>query len=222
MRLKTIEARIPAAVALLFAVCFIFFLGGLALIVSVAVVLATLIALPILLLTGRSRSASKLAGALGIYVILYLAISTAMAWAPYFGSQHQRAVGDEVCADAGCFAVDKIDRTAAQSGVMLTVSWHLVSNDAQNDRRFPGKGLELYVFDERGRTCRLPADANQDPLDVLMPKGETLRQSMTFNVPSDSRELYLAAKYRPYTFQSFLPGNLTLVSPPSPPMIRIL
>jgi len=222
MRLEIIEAAIPAAVAVAFVGLFIVFLGGPALIVSATVVLATLVALPVLLFAGRSRLAFKLAGSLGIYVILYLAVSTAMAWAPYFGNQRQRALGDEVCADAGCFTVDAVDRTAVQSAVMITLRWHLVGNDPHNDRRFPGKGLELYLFDERGRTFRLAADANKDPLDVSMPKRETLRQSMTFKVPSDSRQLYLAAKYRPYTFQSFLPGHLTLVSPPSPPMVRIL
>jgi hypothetical protein len=199
----------------------ILFLGGLALIASAVGVLGALIALPILLFMRKGRSASKLAAALGVYVMFYLSLSTAMAWAPYFGPHRQHEVGDEVCADAGCFAVDKVERAATQDGVAYTLAWHLTGNDKQEERRFPGKGLELYMFDERGRTFRLPANANQDPLDVLMSKGETLRQSMTFNVAPDSRELFLAAKYRPYTFQSFLPGNLTILSAPSAPMIRI-
>jgi len=222
MRPRTTEAVVLATVAVIFAGLFIVFLGGLALIASAAGALAALVAIPALLFTGKSRSASKVAAALGIYAIFYLSISTAMAWTPYFRSHRQHAVGEDVCADAGCFAVDSVDRSAVPSGVTYTLSWHLTSNDKQEERRFPGKGLELYMFDERGRTFRLPANANQDPLDVVMPKGEALRQSMTFNVPSDSRELFLAAKYRPYTFQSFLPGNLTFVSPPSSPMIRIL
>jgi hypothetical protein len=222
MRAKTIEAGAAAAVAVVVAGLFIAFLGGLALIASAAAVLAALIAIPVLFFMGNGRGASKVAGALGVYVILYLSISTAMAWAPYFGAHQQRAIGEEVCADAGCFAVDKVDLAAAPSGLTCTLSWHLTSNDKDQERRFPGKGLELYLFDERGRTFKLPATANQDPLDVLMPKSETLHQSTTFSVASDSRQLFLAAKYRPYTFQSLLPGNLTLVSPPSPPMIRIL
>jgi hypothetical protein len=215
------EAALLVAVAAIFAGLFIVFLGGLALIASAAGVLVALVALLVLLFTGKGRNASQVAAVLGIYVFFYLSISTAMAWAPYFGSHQQHVVGEEVCADAGCFAVDKVDLAAVQSGMTYTLSWHLTSNDQQEERRFPGKGLELYMFDERGRMFRLPASANQDPLDVVKPKGETIRRSMTFNVPSDSRELYLAAKYRPFTFQSFLPGNLTLVSPPSPPMIRI-
>ena len=221
MRLKTMEAVALAALALIFVGLFIVFLGGPALITSAAGVLVALVALPILLFRGKGRTASKVAAAIGIYMIFYLSISTAMAWAPYFGDHRQRVVGDEVCADAGCFAVDKVDLAAVQSGLMCTLFWHLTSNDKQQARRFPGKGLELYLFDERGRTFKVPANANQDPLDVMMLKAETLRQSMTFNVPSDSRELFLTAKYRPYTFQSFLPGNLTFVSPPSPPMIRV-
>jgi hypothetical protein len=219
-RIATERAVALTAVAALTGLLIVF-LGGLALIASAVAVLVALVAFLVLLFMRKGRSAAKVAAALGVYVIFYLSLSTAMAWAPYLGSHRQREVGEQVCADAGCFAVDKVDRVATQHGVDYTLAWHLTSNDKQEERRFPGKGLELYMFDERGRTFRLPANANQDPLDVLMPKGETLRQSMTFSVASDSQELFLAAKYRPYTFQSFLPGNLTILSAPSSPMIRI-
>jgi hypothetical protein len=220
MPLTRTEAIGIAAVSVVVTGLFIVSLGGLALIASVVGVLVALVAIPVLLFRGKGRSASKLAAALGIYVMFYLSISTAMAWASYLAAR-QHGVGDEVCADAGCFAVDEVSRAAVQAGVTYTLAWHLTSNDKEQERRFPGKGLELYLFDERGRTFSLPATASQDPLDVVMSTGETLRHSMTFNVAADSRELFLTAKYRPYTFQSFLPGNLTLVSPPAPPMIRI-
>jgi len=78
------------------------------------------------------------------------------------------------------------------------------------------------MFDERGRKFGLANNANSDPLDVTIPAGGTVRQSMTFHVPADAHELYLSAKYRPFTFQSMLPGELTLVPHRPGKVIRIL
>jgi hypothetical protein len=103
--------------------------------------------------------------------------------------------------------VDKVDIAAGASGTSYTLYWHLSSNDKQLTKHFPGKGLELYMFDERGRKFVLPDNADLDPLDVMLPAGETVRQAMTFSVPADARQLFLTARYRPFTFQSLLPGE---------------
>jgi hypothetical protein len=89
-------------------------------------------------------------------------------------------------------------------------------------KHFPGKGLELYMFDNHGRKFGLAGNANPDPLDVTIPAGETVSQSMSFRVPADANELYLTAKYRPFTFQSLLPGELSLLPHRPGKMIRIL
>jgi hypothetical protein len=99
--------------------------------------------------------------------------------------------------------------------------WHLASNDRQMAKRFPGRFMEVYMFDERGRTFKLPANANQNPLDVLIPAGQTVRDKMTFNVPSDAQRVFVTAKYRPYTFPSLLPGELSLVNLPHGPILAI-
>jgi hypothetical protein len=105
--------------------------------------------------------------------------------------------------------------------MIYTVSWHLSSRDTEGQRRFPGKGLELYLFDERGRKFVLAGAADQDPLDVLLRAGETVHQGITFHVPADARQLFLTARYRPFTFQSLLPGDLSLLPRPHAKMIRI-
>lgn len=119
------------------------------------------------------------------------------------------------------FAVDKVDIAAAAPESAYTLHWHLSSNDKQLTKHFTGKGLELYLFDERGRKFVLPDNANPNPLDVTIPAGETVRQSMTFRVPADARQVFLTAKYRPFTFQSLLPGELSLVPHRPGGMIRI-
>ncbi len=70
------------------------------------------------------------------------------------------------------------------------------------------------MFDERGRTFKLPPNANQTPLDVLIPAGQTVRDEMVFHLPSDVQRVFVTAKYRPYTFPSLLPGELSLVNLP--------
>jgi len=199
---------------------FMFALGPLVLLMSLAASLATLLTLVGLVLTGKRRRAVQLLAAWGIYLAIYLTISTGITMA---GSRREPnlSIGQEVCADSGCFAVDKVDVSAPATETSYTLYWHLASNDKQMTKHFPGQGLELYLFDERGRKFALPADANQNPLDVTLPAGETVRQSMTFRVPADAHELFLSAKYRPFTFQSLLPGELSLVPHRPGRMIRI-
>ena len=199
---------------------FMFALGGLVLILSIAASTVTLLAVPALYLTGKRRRAVQLLTAWGIYLAIYLTIATGITMA---GVRHEPnlSIGQEVCADSGCFAVDKVDVSASPTGNLYTLHWHLSSNDQQLTKHFPGSGLELFMFDERGRKFALPGDANQNPLDVTLPAGETVRESMTFRVPADARELFLTAKYRPFTFQSMLPGELSLIPHRHGTMIRI-
>jgi hypothetical protein len=212
---------IVATAILLLLVFFMFVMGPTVLLLTIGALGVTLIALPILLVTGRRRRASQLLVAWGIYLPAYLLIATGITMA---GARDEPniPIGKEICADSGCFAVDKVDTTAASSETAYTVYWHLSSNDKQMTKHFPGKGLELYLFDERGRKFALPGTANPYPLDVTIPAGETLRQSMTFQVPADAHELYLTAKYRPFTYQGMLPGELSLVPHRPGKMIRIL
>ena len=195
-------------------------LGGLVVLLSLVALAVTFITLPVLWLTGKRQGAIQLLTAWGIYLVVYLTISTGITLAGAV-REPSRAIGEEVCADSGCFAVDKVDVAAAAPGTSYTLYWHLSSNDTQLAKHFPGKGLELFMFDERGRKFALPENANPNPLDVTLPPGETVRQSMTFTIPADARQLFLAAKYRPFTFQSLLPGELSLVPHRQAKIIRI-
>jgi hypothetical protein len=196
-------------------------LGGVVLLATFIGSAATVISVPVLWLIGKRRNAGRLLGIWAGYLAFYVVVSTGIAL--FFSLMPDRPlpVGQETCADSGCFAVDKVDRTPTGSETVYTLFWHLASNDAQMTKRFPGRGLELYMFDERGRTFKLPDNSNLNPLDVMLPAGETVRESMRFSVPADARELFLTAKYRPFTFQSLLPGELSLVPHRHAAMIRI-
>jgi hypothetical protein len=215
MGFKLTKTTLAAAAAMICVLLlFMVVLGGLVLVLSLAGAAMTLMALPLLWLTGKRRRAVQLLTVWGIYLAIYLTIATGITWAGA-GREPNRSIGEEVCADSGCFAVDRVDKAAP----FYTLHWHLSSNDRQMEKHFPGKGLELYLFDERGR--KFVDTAHLNPLDVTLPPGETVRQSMTFRVPADARQLFLTAKYRPFTFQSLLPGELSLVPHRPGKMIRI-
>jgi hypothetical protein len=195
--------------------------GGMILLVTLFGSVATLVSAPILWLSGKRRSARKILKILGAYVSFYIAVSTGVSLIQRLHEENPVGVRQEVCADAGCFAIDGVDKTAADSETIYTLLWHLSSRDKEGQRRFPGKGLELYMFDERGRKFALAAADNQDPLDVTLRAGESVHQAITFHVPADARELFLTARYRPFTFQSLLPGDLSLLPRPHAKMICI-
>jgi hypothetical protein len=195
--------------------------GGMILLLTLLGSITSLVSAPILWLAGKHRAARNILVVVGAYVGFYTAVSTGVSMIQRLPKEHPMDIGREVCADAGCFAVDKVDKSAVGSETIFKLSWHLSSRDAEAERRFPGKGLELYMFDERGRKFTLSTADNQDPLDVTLRAGETLHQTMMFNIPADARELYLTARYRPFTFQSLLPGDLSVLPRPHAKMIRI-
>jgi len=207
-------------VAAAFGVFFIVAGGGVALLATLAGSFLTLIAVPVFWFRRRRRAAAMLLGGWGAYLILYVAVSTGMALMTR-RSGDGLSLGQEFCADAGCFAVDKIEKSSFGQETVYTVSWHLASTDKIAARRFPGKGLELFMFDDAGHKFALADDANPNPLDVMLPAGGTVRDSMTFRVPDTAQPLFLTAKYRPFTFQSLLPGELSLLPHAPVKLIRI-
>ncbi len=214
------SALVVPAAAMSGLLLFMVAVGGLVLLLSLVATAAILAALPVIWLRGNRRRARQLLTAWGVYAALYLTMATGITLA---GAAHEPnlALGQEVCADSGCFAVDKVETASSAPDRSYTLYWHLSSNDKQLTTRFPGRGLELYLFDERGRKFTLPDPANPNPLDVTLPPGQTVRRSMTFTVPADAHQLFLTAKYRPFTFQSLLPGELSLVPHRQGRMIRI-
>jgi hypothetical protein len=196
--------------------------GGTILLLTLLGTVAALVSAPVFWLGGERRIAWKMLAALSAYVFFYIAVSTVVSLVQRIPQEHPLGLGQEVCADAGCFAVDEVEKSAAgASEEIYTLRWHLSSRDKEVERRFPGQGLELYMFDGRGRKFGLSSAEHQDPLDITLHAGETVHKTIRFPVPADASELFLTARYRPFTFQSLLPGNLSLVPRPHAKMIRI-
>ncbi len=210
---------VPLAAALILFV--IVAMGGIVVLVTLVGTAAVTLLVPMLWLSSRRTSAAKLLAGWGIYVAFYLLASTGIGMLTVW-FEHPRPLGQEVCADSGCFAVDKVDRRrAGPNSSVYTLFWHLASTDKELTKRFPGKGLELYLFDERGRKFPLDANTDQNPLDIAIPGGETVHQSLEFKVPLGVQALFLTAEYRAFTFQSLFPGAISLIPHRPAAMVRI-
>jgi len=70
---------------------------------------AAVVSAPVLWLRGKPRSAGKLLAGWVVCLACYLLISTGIGLFE-LRHEHPRAIDQEVCADPGCFGVDKVDR----------------------------------------------------------------------------------------------------------------
>jgi hypothetical protein len=201
-------------------VFFMLALGGIVELGTIIGSAAALVLTPVLLLRGKRRGAAKLLAVWGIYITAYLGISTGMVMLK-LRFERTRGLGQEVCADSGCCGVDKVDRRSAGTNDVYTLFWHLASTDKEMTKRFPGRELEVYMFDEKGSKFHLAADADQNPLDITVPAGQIVRKSLEFTVPANIQKLFLTAEYRAFTFQSFFPGTISLLPHRPPAIIRI-
>ena len=111
--MKLSQTTLVAGLVIGFALFFIIALGGIALLATFAASMTVLISAPVLWLQGHGRRAIQLLAAWGGYLALYVTASTAMAILPTLRTPHPHAVGEEVCADAGCFAVERVERAVA-------------------------------------------------------------------------------------------------------------
>ena len=213
--------RAVLAIASLVVTALFLMLGGIAVLLTLIGTVVIAVAAPILWFTKRRAAAYRMLAGWGAYLAFYVLISTMMSLFKLRAEPEPHSIGQQVCADAGCFTADAVKQVSIGPDKLITIPWRLVNNDKQAERRFPGKGLEVYLFDERERKFALESATGLDPLDVTMPPGEAVRGTLTFRVPADARKLFLSAEYRAFTFQSLFPGVLSLLPRRHPPMIVI-
>src|SRR5436190_16469441 len=116
-KLMTVFGALLAAAVVVF---FMVVLGGLVVVLTFVALAVTMLSLPVLVLTGRHGRAGQLLTVWGIYLVSYLAISTGIAVARNAYARPV-GVGQEVCADSGCFAVDSIDKTSEAQESLFTL-----------------------------------------------------------------------------------------------------
>ena len=134
----TAKRTLLAVLALGFWLLFMIVGDGLAVLVTLIGSAVTIVSVPVLWLSGNRRSAGTLlAGSRNVSGV-YLVVSTGIALIQPL-VEHPLSVGQEVCADSGCFAVEKVDKeTAGSETVYYTLYWRLSSNDKELTKHFPG------------------------------------------------------------------------------------
>ena len=115
--------------------------GGTTLLATIVGSVATVISVPVLAFNSRRSAAIKLCTLWVAYLIFYLVVSTGMAWFPYYFKTPARlAIGQESCADSGCFAVDKVDKTRWRIGSHLHIVLAPCQQRPATGKAFPWQG----------------------------------------------------------------------------------
>lgn len=177
-----------------------------------------LVALIVLLLRGRFRSALRVLIGFGVFAAVYVLTGIAVSYAR---PQHVMNVGDSWCFDDWCLAVDQVDRTPVAQDVDYRVNFRIFSRAGRVSQR--AKGAWIYVIDDAGRLYPPEPDAAAVPLDTLLGPGESVKTSRTFRVPAGEHELGLIQGHGGAycgTMSFFVIGDSECIFK-RPPMIRI-
>jgi len=160
-------------------------LVGLALIVSIAVVL--LLLLSAALAIGRNFGLAKriaLTTLKGLVVWVVIADLISLLTPRTIVN-----VGETYCMDIDCLGIDEVVTQAQTSNTTYKLNAH-VFNDA-NTIKISFKGYSMVLMDEHGRRFPLVSDASAPPYDSLLDPGQSAKTTLTFKVAPDVQHLFL-------------------------------
>ena len=132
----------------------------------------------------RARRAS-----LGI-VIFYLA---AILLVSLFTPRLIVNIGDGYCYDTWCIDVQRVNTTLRGQNILYTAEVRIFS-DANSMPTSRAKDF-LYARDEHGRRFSLVQDSSSIPADVTVNPGESVRTSLAFLAPANTRDVYLTSEH---------------------------
>jgi len=158
---------------------------GLTLFVATAAVL--LLLLSAALAMGRNyRQAKRIArttlGGLAVWIVLANLISL-------LAPRTIVNVGETYCMDINCLGIDEVVTQAHASNTTYKLNAHFF-NDA-NTVKISFKNVALYLVDEHGRRFPLVSDPSATPYDALLDPGQSIKTTLTFDVASEVRQLFL-------------------------------
>ena len=141
-------------------------------------------------LRGRGSQAVRLLAALGVSLALYLGVIALVALA---SPPRVMALGQDRCFDDWCVAVEDSARSESPKGAELTVTLRL-SNRA---RRAPQRenGIAVAVVDDEGRRFEAAAKHEDAPFNILLPPGESVTTTRTFEVSGASGQLNVVVEH---------------------------
>src|SRR5262245_33082264 len=160
----------------------------LALLIAFAAVFALSVSI-VFALERKFRLAAKVAGitlgAMVAWVVLVTLISVATP-------QTIVKLGDSYCADIRCLAIDRVQTEARGSETIYKLDVRLFSD--ANTVKVTFGGVSFLLVDERGRRFPMtPATNSPDapPYDTYLDPGQTIKTTLTFDVASDAKQLFL-------------------------------
>ena len=98
-------------------------------------------------------------------------------------------VGETYCMDIKCLGIDDVATQPHASNTTYKLNAHFF-NDA-NTVKLSFKNVALYLVDERGRRFPLVSNPSTTPYDALLDPGQSIKTTLTFDVASDVRQLFL-------------------------------
>jgi len=113
--------------------------------------------------------------------------------------------------------------TAEPQGVQTVykVDVHIFSD--ANHVKTSARGYSLYVFDEHGRRFPLIKDSAVVPFDSELEPRQSIQTTLTFQTPSDSRQLFLwgeSSTPPPFWLKLYLGSDTGLFHRPT--LLRVL
>jgi hypothetical protein len=171
---------------------------------------ACLILITVFMVTGQPGRARRMLIRWSIGVAAYAVTLIAVAMMPH---DLPFQPGVPFCDDDMCASIQSVGKTPAASGeVAYQLGFRLFSKANRGPRST--RGATVYLADDRNRRFQPVPDSSAIPFDVAIQPGQTVNTSLTFNVPSDARTLFFAARMERMQYASFVIGNGDLVHKP--------
>lgn len=148
------------------------------LIASVLLSLVTLVVAAGFAVTGRFRVAGWILRLWGSYAIAYFTVVLVVS---LFTRPRELVLGEDVCFDDWCIAVERIDRAPVASTPGYLMAFRLSSRARRVSQR--ERYLAVYLMDERGQRYEPRLQQGDTPFDVVLSPGQVRRTSRAFAAP---------------------------------------
>jgi hypothetical protein len=139
-----------------------------------------------LAVTGLGNRAWKLLKIFLVCVVCYLVIAVA---SPIFVSRRVVVLGEPLCFDDWCIAIDHVTSSTSPPAVSYEVTYRIFSQARRIVQR--EKNLALYLVDSTGRRFDPLKEESDVPLDTQLGPGDSVTARRKFDVPPDAKGLGL-------------------------------
>ena len=98
-------------------------------------------------------------------------------------------LGDSYCDDIRCIGIENVEKEPRGSQTLYKLKVRLFSD--ANTVKVSFGNVSLFLQDERGRRFPMIDDPSVTPYDTYMEPQQSMETTLTFDVPTDSKQLFL-------------------------------